>query len=232
MARYPLDDKAIEEISRDLLLHHRGQKNLVNQLLALLKEATDDNDGESDWYRDARSLLKDVSRRGIEFENHRFNQKNGHNTDSRSPFPAEPSENIQLEADEETGDPSEMSEADVANLFQVEIEEPKRVKTKKLSKMTIEEIESWEVAQENSNDIYKVSARMKNLARAAVKANLTPQGEMVTNSFVHVVKGLYDFAATIADKETRVRLEQYARKQEEVPANLISALGAGVRVPE
>lgn len=136
--------------------------------------------------------------------------------------PAEPVE-------QEAPQSEELSEAELATMFN---EKPKKKNKKaKLKKMTLEEIESWEKAQENSNDIYKVAARVKNAARMAVKANLTPQGEMVCNTFTHLVKGIYDLADTIADKETKAKLINFAKKQEEAPAGLIEALSAGVRAP-
>ncbi|CAM6004861.1 unnamed protein product [Sphagnum balticum] len=208
------------------------------EILRTAIECVEDED-ENPWVDDANTLLSTLSSRRIEFENHRFNQKNGHLTQSRSPFPAETFESIghidiKKEADLnaiESGFGDQMSEDEVANLFQ---EKPKVVKKKKLKpvkleKMNLEEIESWEASQNNSNDIYKVSARIKNLARAAVKSNLTAQGDMVVNMFTHVIKNLYDFADTVPDKETKIKLVEKIRSQEEMPANLIAALGAGVR---
>lgn len=241
--KYPLDSKALEEISTDIVQHNRAQTNLIADLAELLRtamECVDEEDADDHpWLSDANTLLTSMGKRKIDFENHHFNQKNGHNLGSRSPYAAVAHEAIgpidlkkeaDLNAHEAAEFGGEMSEAEVANLFHTAEPRAKKPKQKKLSKMTLEEIEAWEAAQENSNDIYKVSARVKNLARSAVKANLTAQGEMVVNMFTHVIKELYDFADTIPDKETKIKLTNMVRKQEEMPANLIAALGAGVRV--
>lgn len=122
----------------------------------------------------------------------------------------------------------EMSASDVAKLFNEVYAEEKYEKIPE----TKEEIEAWERSQENSNDIYKVNARIKNLAREAVKANLTAQGDMVINSFTHVLKAFYDFAETVQDKETRTKLIALTRLQEGAPALLLTALGVGVKAPK
>lgn len=235
--KYPLDNQAIEEMSRDLLLHHRGQNQTVGDLVKLLEEAMAScEDEDEEWFSDAERFLKGLSTRRMDFETHRFNQKNGYAKTSKSPYPATASESVgpidlakenELNAmEKDFGD--EMSEEDIARMFN---EKPKKKKkTKPIEKMTLKEIEDLEEAQNNSNDIYKVSARIKNLARTAVKGNLTAQGDMVTNTFAHLIKGIYDFAQTVQDKDTKTKLIQYAKDQEQAPANLIAALGAGVKL--
>ncbi|CAK9253115.1 unnamed protein product [Sphagnum jensenii] len=226
-------------------MHHRAQCTLIADLAEILRTAIEcvEDEDENPWVDDANTLLSTLSSRRIEFENHRFNQKNGHLTQSRSPFPAETFESIghidiKKEADLnaiESGFGDQMSEDEVANLFQEKpkvVKKKKKLKPVKLEKMNLEEIEEWEASQNNSNDIYKVSARIKNAARMAVKANLTPQGDMLANSFTHIVKAFYDFAETVSDKETKLRLIALTRKQEEVPANLIAALSAGMQAPK
>ncbi len=121
----------------------------------------------------------------------------------------------------------EMSEEDLAKYFKEKKEEPKQ-KAKTLKEMTKEEIESWERAQDNSTDIYKIAARVKNLARGP-GMNLTPQGEMLANTYTHVLKAFYDFAEKIEDKNIKAQLTDLIRSQEGMPGNLISAAGAGVR---
>jgi hypothetical protein len=239
MAKYPLDDQALQEITQDIVGHHRGQQATIVKLQTLLQDAVDlCEDEEQDWYSEASIFLKDMKLRTLSFENHRFDQKNGHKIGLRSPFAQEIGERVghidiekeaELNAMEAEGFGEEMNEAEIARLFKVEEPKKKKVKQKKLSRMTLEEIEEWEKAQDNSNDIYKVSARIKNLARGAVKSNLTAQGDMVINMFTHVIKTLYDFADTVSDKETKIRLTETIRRQEEMPANLIAALGAGVK---
>ena len=237
--KYPLDNQGIEEIAHDVILHHRAQNQVIGKLIEILADAMAEGDPDSEWYDDAQKLVKEHRQRQIDFDNHRFNQKNGHFVGERSPYAADPSERIatapftdEVNIVESSG---EMSADEVAQIFQEK--EPKKIKLKKkkekkLNKMTIEEIESWERAQDNSNDIYKVAARVKNAARMAVKGNLTAQGDMVCNTFTHLIKAFYDFAETVPDKETKVRLSQLVKKQEEAPANLICALTAGVKAPK
>lgn len=241
--KYPLDNQGIDDIVRDISLHHRAQATLIADLAELLRTAmqcVDEEDAEKNpWLDDANQLLTTLSKRKIDFENHRFNQKNGHFTKVNSPYPPtqfetvgpiDPHKENELNATEKTFG-EEMSEAELATHFKESPPVKKKEKKKKLSKMSLEEIEDLERAQDNSNDIYKISARIKNLARFSVKANLTPQGDMLANSFTHLIKVFYDFAETIQDKDVRVRLLQLTRKQEEVPANLISALSSGMRAP-
>lgn len=93
---------------------------------------------------------------------------------------------------------------------------------------TLEEVEDWEKEQDNSHDIYKIAARVKNLARGS-GGTLTPQGEMLANTYVHVLKALYDFADTIPDRDTKTKLVEILRKNEGMPASLIEAAKVGVR---
>lgn len=227
MSKYPLDAQALSEMTRDIVQHNTAQELLIGKLSGLLSEAIADADEDADWIKEATEMSKSLSKRKLDFETHRFNQKNGYGVGQRSPYQATPEE---LQEAEDLG--PEMSEAEIAALFNAQpAPKPKKKKQKKLSKMSLEEIEAWEKAQDNSNDIYKVSARIKNLARMSVKANLTTQGDMVCNTFTHMIKNLYDFAETIQDKETKIRLMELVKKQEEMPANLISALFAGVSAP-
>lgn len=85
-----------------------------------------------------------------------------------------------------------------------------------------EEVEKWEKEQENSNDIYKVAARVKNLARSNGAA-LTPAGEVLCNSYVHVILSLYNFADTLP-KVYGDELKELVKSHENMPANVISLL--------
>jgi len=100
-------------------------------------------------------------------------------------------------------------------------------KKKPLHEMTIDEIESAEKAEDNSNDIYKISARVKNLARGG-NANLTPMGDMLCNSYTHVLKAFYAFAETL-NQPAKDALVLLIRKHEDMPGNVISAAGVGVK---
>lgn len=85
-----------------------------------------------------------------------------------------------------------------------------------------DEMKQLEKAQEESNEIYRVAARVKNYARE--KAALTPAGEALCNMYVHVMKAYYTFADTLSP-EDRKRLIDLTRTQEKMPGKLIVALG-------
>jgi hypothetical protein len=236
VSKYPLDSQGIEEIVRDFLLHDRAQNEEKEKLYALLEEVLPCIE-DDELHEDVEKIVKARQKRKADFDNHRFNQQNGHFVGERSPYPLEAHENTSIPAVDEgrlnavENEGGEMSEDELAKHFQEKPVKRKKKKVKKLSKMSLEEIESWERAQDNSNDIYKLNARIKNAARMAVKGNLTAQGDMLTNTFTHLLKALYDFADTVPDKETRIRLTELVKKQENVPADLISALTAGIRAP-
>jgi hypothetical protein len=81
-----------------------------------------------------------------------------------------------------------------------------------------EDAEKWEKEQDESSDIYKIKARVVN----AVGANLTPVGEILCNSYTHVMKAFYNFAESLNDID-KERLKELIRSQEGMPANVISA---------
>ena len=236
MNKYPLDTQAIEEISRDLVLHQKAQELATSKLIGLLLEGmSEPGMDDTEWHEDAEKYLKELKIRKTDYETHRFNQKNGHNIKEKSPYAPTPEEagykldpmqEAKLNA-KEADFGEEMSEDDLAAHFNVP--PPKKKKGKSLSTMSLEEINEWEAKQNNSSDIYKVSARIKNLARSACGGNLTAQGDMLVNSFTHMIKAFYDFAETIEDKDVKIKLVELARKQEEVPGSLLSALGVGVK---
>lgn len=92
---------------------------------------------------------------------------------------------------------------------------------------TEEEIKEWEKKQDNSNDIYKISARVKNLARAG-GASLTPVGDMLCNTYIHVLKAFYDFAEKLPESH-RQELIDLVRSKEGMPADMIAATKASVK---
>lgn len=122
----------------------------------------------------------------------------------------------------------EMTEAEIAKHFGAKLRKPRLMKGPKLSEMSLEQIEEWEKQQDNSNDIYKVAARVKNLA-TPLDGSLTSTGIMLCNSFTHVFKDLYDFAETIRSKKTKTRLIELIRSKEKIPGDLIAALRSGVK---
>lgn len=87
-----------------------------------------------------------------------------------------------------------------------------------------------EVKPPPTYDIYEVSARIKNLAREAA-GSLSPVGDVLCNTYTHVVMALYNFSETLApgDKE---RLKDLIRANENMPANVIAASAAHVKPPK
>lgn len=122
----------------------------------------------------------------------------------------------------------EMTEEDLEKHFNQKRAKIKKEQPKTLDKMTLDEIREWEKTQDNSTDIYKIKARVSNLARGG-NASLTPQGEMLCNTYTHVMKAFYDFADKVADKNVKISLLKLIRLQEGMPGTLIAAAGVGVK---
>ena len=130
-----------------------------------------------------------------------------------------------LNAEENSSGPT-MSANEIARHFNEPAPPPEPVK--KLPE-TEEEVKQWEKEQNESEDIYKVAARVKNLASANVNSNLTSQGEGLCNTFVHMFVALYEFSNKIPDEKLRTELKELIRKQEQVPGNYIGAMMAGFK---
>lgn len=79
-----------------------------------------------------------------------------------------------------------------------------------------------------SEDIFRIKARVKNEA-VGTGAALTPNGEMMANTFVHLFKTFYDFSNTIEDETLKKKLKELIKSQEVVPANLLAAIRSGVK---
>lgn len=242
--KYPIDQQTVDTFIGHIAGHDRAQRNLIQALTIALKEAISEADEESEWVDAAKKLIVLQEKLRVEHETRRFNESNGHvehSVVSLAGFhdpgqipalvmphtpgrPMTPEENARLN-DAEAGFGEEMSEEDLARLFN---EKVKKKKEPDFKKMSLEQIEEWEAAQNNSNDIYKIKARVANLARGS-GASLTAQGEMLCNTFVHVLKSLYEFAEKIEDKELKIKLIEKIRSHENAPATLIAAAGAGVK---
>jgi hypothetical protein len=123
----------------------------------------------------------------------------------------------------------EMSEAELEKAFGAAGRAQPVEQSKPLNKMSLDDIKSWEAQQNNSTDIYKIKARVSNLARET-GGSLTGQGDILCNTYVHVLKSFYDFAEKIEDPTTRIRLIELIRSQEGMPGTVISAAGAGVKI--
>jgi hypothetical protein len=127
----------------------------------------------------------------------------------------------------------ELSEEEIASQFggkklrHLSEDEINGVPIPKLERL-VKEYEEEEAKAEASIDIYKIKARVANLARGP-GVSLTPQGEQLCNVFVHVLKSLYEFASKIEDQHIRSDLNKLIRSHEGMPGTLIAAAGAGVK---
>lgn len=251
--KYPIDAITTEHLLGQLITHERAQRALITSLSLLLADAmaAAEYDDEG-WYVEAKAFLKAQKQLKADHETRLFNEKNGHaeknetkltpetaNKAYQNTMPAfglvniEDPELAQKLNQTESKFGEELSESELERMFG----EKKKPRLKKgvdleevnpFHNMTLEEINKWEAEQNNSNDIYKVKARVANLARSS-GGSLTPVGEMMVNTFVHVVMDLYAFADTIPDKEMRIKLIERVRKHEGMPGTLIDAATAGVR---
>lgn len=254
--KYPIDPATTESFFGHLISHDRAQREFVKALSGLLKEAMSEMGADdTEWYGEAKKLFKIQANINMLHENRLFDAKNGHqdkhtvtvegpvptgNTaiESKVSVPGvqiDPETNVRLN-EEEKAFGAEMTEEELAKMFN---EKPKKGKggvdlsaKNPFNGMTLDEINEWEAKQNNSNDIYKIKARVQNLAVGISGGNLTPVGEMMTNTFVHLFKDLYDFAEAIEDKPTKIALIEKIRKHESAPGNLISAATAGVKGPK
>lgn len=254
--KYPIDGLTTETFFGHLIAHDRAQRQMIQALTLLLTEAMNEMGMEdTEWYDEAKRLMELQKRLKVEHENRMFNAKNGHpdksqievtvtaetgKTDALNESVYVPGVKIDPEMnarlnESEKGFGEEMSEEDLAAHFRERTKKNTVVHGVDLSKkepfkgMTLQEIESWEAKQDNSNDIYKIKARVQNLV-AGTGGNLTAVGEMMVNSFVHMAKDLYNFAENVQDRELRIRMIEQIRKHENMPASLIAAVSGGVRV--
>lgn len=249
--KYPIDSQTINTMQAHLVAHERAQNDLIMALYVCLAAAMDEMGMEdTEWYPEAKKLMEFREKLKTYHENRIFNEKNGHaehlvmspETVKANYAEMVPSLGIGQITDAETNVKmneaeksfgEEMSAEEVARLFKEPVRKDKdkvdMSQKQPFKGMTLEEIEEWEAKQQNSNDIYKIKARVQNSA-VAVSGNLTPVGEMMVNSFVHVLKDLYDYAETLNDKESKIKLVERVRKHEGMPGNLIAATKSQVSV--
>lgn len=248
--KYPLDQTTLNEFMAHVTSHMAMQTVVIQKMGELLNEAMNAQTWEDeDWYKDSKELLQDLHNMKMYHESRRFDDENfrkQRGAEVHKPSRVQPVrmehdgdpiiaglQSIQFDsamdakfsAKEATAFGAEMSETDLEKHFGRQ--RPKKIKEKPLKEMSLQEIEAWERKQDNSNDIYKVSARVKNLAREGGAA-LTPQGDMLANTYTHVLLSLYGFAEKIQDATIKINLINLIRSHENMPANLIAAAGVGV----
>lgn len=107
----------------------------------------------------------------------------------------------------------QMSASDIAAFFK---EKPSKVKKGKKTQ-----------AAEELIDIYAIAARVKNAVTFSGGA-LNSAGVILCNSYVHVLKALYEFANTLPPKK-KGELVALLRSHESMPANVSIALKNGVK---
>lgn len=253
--KYPIDPLTTETFFGHLIANDRAQRQTIQALTALLMAAMSEMGADdTDWFHESTKLFKIQAKIKADHDTRIFNARNGHNESTTIRLEGvneigrvepksevtyvpgiviDPEMNAQLN-EQEKAFGEEMTEAEIAAMFR---EKPKQnnyrggvdMNQKEPFKgMTLEEIENWEKDQENSNDIYKIKARVANLAVGISGGHLTPVGVMMVNSFVHVVKDLYAFADTIPDRSLKIALHERIRKHESMPGTLIAAASSGV----
>lgn len=86
--------------------------------------------------------------------------------------------------------------------------------------------------EENRDEamIYLIAGRIKNHVALDAMRSVGPQQQMLCNTFAHMLKSFYDFALKMPDSQTKTDLLALIKKQESVPAELISAIVANVKV--
>ena len=248
--KFPIDAATTDAFFGHLIANERAQRQMIQALSELLKEAVDmtkglniDEDSMPEWLDEATKLLKIQNQIKMENENRIFNEKNGHAQPVTKTLTPEVVNSDYSDVSMGPRSPSdgEYSEAELTRMFgtkstnkkkslkEMSEEEINRAPVQELQKL-VTQAEEDEIRQDNSNEIYKVKARVGNLAVSISGGNLTPVGTMMVNSFVHVVKDLYDFADTLTDNEIKSKLYDRIRKHESMPGTLIAAASAGVRM--
>lgn len=249
MIKYPLDQLTLNEFISHIHNNEMAQRETIKFLTSLIQDAMEDSDEEEEWYQNADKFLQMQHELKIYHENRIFDKNNIrkakgmeskvpvnniHHSVAKATAPINvcgfENEGKLNKIESEFG--GEMSEEDLSKHFGERRKKKKDIDLSKKSPfkgMTNEEISEWENKQDNSNNLYKIKARVVNLARES-GASISPVGEMLCNTFVHVVKDLYDFAETIQDKEVKIQLIEKIRKHESMPANLIKATVSGVKI--
>lgn len=139
-------------------------------------------------------------------------------------------EYVDFMADASTADYNgEMTDEEIAAHFKEPATQVNSVKNPEDMK-TLEEFNQWEAKQNNSNDIYKVAARIKNLARQDGRASLTDVGSALCNTYTHVILSFYKFAESMTDETSKQALISLIRKNESMPADFVAFINANIKV--
>lgn len=210
-----IDIASAETMFGKLIHNNRCQHHAIELLSLLLKEAIMENkNSESEWVKQASNLLN--------------------TQDAPMEIPNEKVENYSapiIASDATIGE--EVSEAELSRHFGEKLDQKDKPEVDLSEKdpfkdMSLEQIKAWERTQDNSNDIYKVKARVQNHV-SYTGGSLTGVGEMLCNSYVHVLMSLYEFSGKIKDSTTRQELINIVKKSESMPADLIAAISKNVK---
>lgn len=72
----------------------------------------------------------------------------------------------------------------------------------------------------SDNSLYKIAARVKNYATLSANANLTPIGEALCNTYIHIMVSLYEFSQKLSEP-LKKELDELIKEYEKMPGNFI-----------
>lgn len=81
------------------------------------------------------------------------------------------------------------------------------------------------------NDLMRIAARVKNKARMMCNGNLTPVGDILCNSYCHVLNRLYKFSEGLSESDKLI-LHTILRSTEDMPGEVIVASKSHVVPPK
>lgn len=102
---------------------------------------------------------------------------------------------------------------------------------KDLAALFGEEFKEEKAVQLAEDDLQRIASRVKNKARMAAQGNLTPVGDILCNSFSHVLNRLHKFANGLPENDQLI-LKVLLRAAEEMPGEVVSAAKSQVVPPK
>lgn len=214
--KYPLDKNILKETLQSIESHSQSQEEIINKLSQILTEAVKStNDKDASWIIASKEFFKNKKESENNIESFIVHKDS---------FAQDSLEN-EAEAWKEDELDRYFNKKESKTLRDMTEEEIDCTPIPKLEKL-VKEAEEEEEKSNNSTDIYKIKARVANLARGP-GMHLTPTGEILCNVFVHMLKELYDFTDTLKDEKIKESLYTIIRKQENVPNTIIAAAGQG-----